>query len=930
MSLAAGGTRTRVLVEREEELAQIRAALQSSAQGSGDALAIVGPAGIGKTSLLGSAREIAAANEMTVVGATGTSLSGDLSYGLIRELCLPLAADTTLLEGAAEMAKAPLGLSEEPATSDAEARFSAMYGLYWLFVNLCSRRPAAILLDDFQLADHDSRAFIAYLLARLHDLPLAVLLGSRDPVPVGARTLAVGPLSAEGVRQLIEAAIGRVEPQFAQAMFERTGGVPFLIDAVLSTLRESGTAPTGAAAAELSFAAASDLVSRLAAVAPDALEVAQVCSILGPGADQRRVAMLASKSTEVVARTADALIAAGFMTPSWPLEFAHPLVREAVEASLLPGRRSELHGQAADVLATEPDGGEAAAAHLLSTEPAGKPQRFAVLREAGRRALARGAPSSAMTFLRRALREGPEPDDLPGTLLELGTAENLANEPAAVDHLTEALHLSADSTSRALAFREINRALIAQGRSADIIAIGGQVLAEPTLQDRELILTLKAEMLAVAQMDVLTREDFNRLVIDAPVTELSGATEGERRMLAALAYDVMRLARPREECLRLLDRAIRDDDAPDLDLASSASLFMSRIALIYCEELARGRRLAEEAIARAAASGASGFVALNTMVIQFVAQLEGKLDEMEEAGLRVLRAVQEGSAAPFAAGLAAPHLHMALIERGRVQEAAALLDQLGMRSASREELQISLMLYVRGLQALAEGDLRDAAEEFLACGERLVSTGSVNPVTMPWRSHAALALARLGERDLAGQLADEELELARSFGAPGPIGIALRASAALGEGDDSIDLLRQSLEVLASSPRVLDRARTRIELGSQLRRLGHRREAREVLRAGVEEARRCHADLLVARGEDELRASGARLVSRPVSGLDALTPSELRIARLAVEGLSNAEIAQQLFLSPKTVEAHLGRTYRKLGIAQRAQLAGAIDSAKRE
>jgi DNA-binding CsgD family transcriptional regulator len=128
------------------------------------------------------------------------------------------------------------------------------------------------------------------------------------------------------------------------------------------------------------------------------------------------------------------------------------------------------------------------------------------------------------------------------------------------------------------------------------------------------------------------------------------------------------------------------------------------------------------------------------------------------------------------------------------------------------------------------------------------------------------------------------------------------------------------VSTLELAPTRLERARALVELGSALRRTGSRRESREILRSGLDAAHTCDADALVARAEDELRASGARLVKRPVSGLGALTPSEVRTARLAALGLSNAEIAQRLFLSTKTIEAHLGRSYRKLGIAHRNEL----------
>jgi DNA-binding NarL/FixJ family response regulator len=136
--------------------------------------------------------------------------------------------------------------------------------------------------------------------------------------------------------------------------------------------------------------------------------------------------------------------------------------------------------------------------------------------------------------------------------------------------------------------------------------------------------------------------------------------------------------------------------------------------------------------------------------------------------------------------------------------------------------------------------------------------------------------------------------------------------------------LNAAVETLARSSARLEHAKALVALGAAQRRAGQRRAARASLRAGHELAHRCGADPLTAHAEDELRTSGARLVDRPITGLDALTPSERRIASLAADGHTNPQIAQSLFLSLKTVETHLGRTYRKLGIASRTELPEAL------
>jgi len=196
------------------------------------------------------------------------------------------------------------------------------------------------------------------------------------------------------------------------------------------------------------------------------------------------------------------------------------------------------------------------------------------------------------------------------------------------------------------------------------------------------------------------------------------------------------------------------------------------------------------------------------------------------------------------------------------------------------------------------------------------------------RSGAALALLRLGHRRQAGQLADAELADVRVFGAPRALGIALRAAGLARGGPEGLALLRESVAALDRSPALLERARSMAELGAALRRDGQRSAARDPLARALDLAARCGARPLAARARDELRAAGARPRRPWRTGVDALTPSELRVARLAAEGRSNREIAGELYVTLKAVEGHLARVYAKLGIGGRGQLADALAAGK--
>jgi DNA-binding CsgD family transcriptional regulator len=199
----------------------------------------------------------------------------------------------------------------------------------------------------------------------------------------------------------------------------------------------------------------------------------------------------------------------------------------------------------------------------------------------------------------------------------------------------------------------------------------------------------------------------------------------------------------------------------------------------------------------------------------------------------------------------------------------------------------------------------------------------------PWRSSLATSLAQIGERKQAIALAEEEVELARRWGTPRAIGVALRAAGVAHGGDHGIALLRDAVNVLESSTAPLEHARALSDLGSSLRRAGLRTEAREHLRKALHLAHQLGGMHLADRARNELTIAGARPRRDALRGRDALTPSELRVAQLAGDGHTNREIAEHLFITLRTVEAHLTSTYGTLEITSRQQLTAALASSTR-
>jgi DNA-binding CsgD family transcriptional regulator len=240
-----------------------------------------------------------------------------------------------------------------------------------------------------------------------------------------------------------------------------------------------------------------------------------------------------------------------------------------------------------------------------------------------------------------------------------------------------------------------------------------------------------------------------------------------------------------------------------------------------------------------------------------------------------------------------------------------------------------LWRHARASVLAARGRHDAALAEFLECGRSVTEEfGLPNPAILAWRSSAALSAVALGRDDEARALAREELELARAFGAARPIGIALRALGLVERGTAGVAHLREAVAVLEPSAARLELARALVDLGMLLRIGGSPRAAREPLRRALDElSRMSGAHALRRRAEAELATAGGRPRRPALTGADALTPAERRVAELAAAGLSNPEIAQELFVARKTVEWHLGNVYAKLEVSSRDEIAAAIGGA---
>jgi len=267
----------------------------------------------------------------------------------------------------------------------------------------------------------------------------------------------------------------------------------------------------------------------------------------------------------------------------------------------------------------------------------------------------------------------------------------------------------------------------------------------------------------------------------------------------------------------------------------------------------------------------------------------------------------------------------ALLERNNLAAAKSAVDAPDAETRWGHDVLEPSALFARAEIAVVERRLEDALALLLEAGRVLVRVLQVpSPVVLPWRSSAAVVAARLRDTVLARSLLDEELELARRAAVPRAIGMALRALGVVVGGDEGVDHLRAAVDALASSPSSLEHARALVDLGALLRSVGERVAARDPLRTALDIAHRGGAVLIASRASAELVASGARPRRPLLSGVDALTASERRVAELAAGSMTNRQIAEAVFVSPKTVETHLRNVFQKLGISSRKELRSAL------
>jgi DNA-binding CsgD family transcriptional regulator len=918
--------RTRGLLERDDELGRIAAAIADA----GRVIVVEGEAGIGKSALLSAGIELGRAAGARVFTARAGLLERDFGHGVTRQLFeRPLVVATgsqrrRWLAGAAGLASPVLGLEATSAAGEmADPAVVAQHGLYWLTANIAGDGPLVLVVDDLHWADLASFRWLVYLARRLEDLPVVLLAAWRVGEPhapqnlldaLGGERLTPQPLSIPAATVLVGRELERgCDLGIAAACHRVTYGNPLLLSQLTHALKADAELPLNA---ELitdrgARAVAPYVRGRLDGLPPPAADVAAAAAVLEGEVAPRQLAAMTTLELAEVRKACDHLVEARLLSGRERLQFVHPLVRSAIYETLSPAGCAAAHRAAADVL--DADGlADRAAVHLVLAELAGDPAVVARLTAAARRATQRGAVEEAVVLLSRALDEPPPLAARHEVLMTLAQAEWLARDEAAIEHARAALD-AADSPAQFEAAAILLARLLGpaghQQEAVDLLARTADKLRQAA---PERALRLEVQRLSWSLMLPRPPRGIGRSARLLAAQVPPGSLQAQILNATAAPIAAMTGVLPASAAADMVLSALEDRRMLE-DLSITAPFHWLLATLGHCERLDDYSEWVKRRAQHAARSGSRIEPPLMAMHRARIAWLHGNLAAAIEEARQALKDTEAyGFFVPFTVA----SLVSALVEQGQLDEAEHVLARHGM--ANGTTFTWWMLVAPRIKLAVARGDLCRAREQLAAAPYERTS------LPLQLAPYEVAVLLATGSTDEAREHARAMLAAAERFGAPGALGIAQRLLGLTTGGTEGLELLRRAVDSLQLSPRRLELARALVDYGAALRRQKHRVAAREPLRHGLDLAQRCGATTLLQQAADELRATGARPRRLLLTGVESLTPSELRVARLVAQGRSNPEVAQALFITRSTVETHLQAAFRKLDLNSRDRLADAL------
>jgi DNA-binding CsgD family transcriptional regulator len=900
------------LLGRQREREVLDRVLEAAREGRGGVLSVYGDPGVGKTALLDYA--IGAGADFRVARAVGVEGEMELAFAALHQLCSPTL---DLIDRLPDPQRAALGVALGLDSGRTPDRFLIGLAVLNLMSEAAEDQPVLCVVDDAQWLDRASAAVLAFVARRLVPERVAMLVAAREPIGAlnGLAELHVRPLGHRNARALLDSVLpARLDERVLERIVVETGGNPL---AVLELPRGLTPAQLAGgfglpAALPLSARIEQSFARRLAQLPRDARRL-----LLLAAADPTGDAALEWRAAErlgIAEAAAHNFESDGLLAFDAGVSFRHPLVRSSVYQAAGPDERSEVHRALADATdpAVDPD---RRAWHLAQAVSRPDEEVAAELERSAARAQSRGGFAAAAAFLERSSSLSPDAARRAARALAAAEAKQQAGA------LEDALALVASAEAGPL--DEVQRAHV------DVIRARVSFAADRGNDAPPLLLA------AAKRLEPLDGAAARELYLDALTAALfAGRLGGEvdARQVAAAARRAPPPESPAHAADLLLEGlAVLISDGPAAgtpvlrkaleafgsdDLATEEGLrwlWLAGRTAGYVWDYDNWDGLTERQVRIGRDSGALSVLPLTLSTRAGVELYAGNLAEARSL-------IAEGNAITDATdGRNVPYAPLAFAAfRGREPDASRLIQTSAEDFLARGE-GMGLTLTQWATAYLHNGLARyDIA---LAAAEQAVEDPHelwFSPWTMVELVEAA---ARIGDTERATSALEVLRETTQAGDTPWARGLEARSAALLAEGHAAEMLYREAIEHFEPTRLRVDLARTHLLHGEWLRRERRRTDARAELKTAHELFSEFGMEGYAERARVELEATGERARKRTVETRDDLTPQEAQICRLVTQGHTNREIAAQLFISPNTVEYHLRKVFRKLGVKSRTQLA---------
>lgn len=934
---------------RETETGVLREALDRVA-GGGQAIVLVeGEAGIGKTRLLEEALADAAARGMQVLTGRADELEQARPFGLMAGAfgCVAGCADPRRAAIAGLLSAAGGHASGAPVTvtSDPGLQFRVVDAFGDLMEDLAVTGPVMVGADDLQWADPSSLVTLAAMGRRAADLPVGII-GCFRPVPrapeldgavralrtAGARHLTLSPLGTGAVGELVSEMVAAEPGPGLLEEISGAAGNPLFVTELVAALRQEGAIQVTGGRAEVAEATLPPtlrltILRRLSFLPSGTLQVLQAASILGSAFSLTDLALISGRpAIELTAALTEAIRSRVVEDDGVQLRFRHDLIRDSIYEDLPASMRRGLHREAAQRLAGSGAPPLRVAEHFARGAAEGDSEAIEWLARAARDA-APGSPAAAASLLDRAIALTRPDDPRRDRLLveqagHLMVAGRIADAVTACRLLLDRRH---DPAAEGAARICLGHALLAQGRTRDGLAEMERAAQSPLLTGAE-----HAAAQARASFARLSLGDLDGAASAASQAVSAASAAGDQYPASIATTTLAMLSQFRgqfADALRISDDALRLAADSLARQGRQYPVHLSRgYILMHLDRLEEarstlqaGRRTCEERGVRWPLPSFAVFLGFERFLAgqwdDALAELESSLEMAEETG--------EG----YSVTLGRILISLIGVHRDDLSRAAAAVATANREQAGRDSP------FGANWAAWPQALLQEASGE---------SARALKTMSAPWQESARLGisvesliagadLVRLamadGDAGLARQVAATVSEVAsRNDDLAWLRGAALRCQ---GLAENDVRALAAAADAYAGASRPLELALASEDAGTAFVDQGNPDRARPLLEQAIAIYERLDAARDLARADSVLRRAGVQRGvrgprKRPQFGWPSLTPTERTVAALVAEGLSNPQIGERLFISRRTVQAHLAHMFAKLGISSRAQLAAQV------